>query len=76
MYLAKDASATASSLCADLPMALAWGRSRVRPNSARLLVRLAAAHFLSNCVLDKPFYGNVDHIFRMSNVRQADFRSL
>jgi hypothetical protein len=32
MYLAKDASATASSLCADLPMALAWGRSRVRAN--------------------------------------------
>jgi len=48
MYLAKDASATASSLCADLPMALAWGRSRVRAAKARLLVRLAAARFLSN----------------------------
>ena len=29
MYLAKEASAMASSLCADLPMALAGGRSRV-----------------------------------------------
>ena len=75
MYLAKDASATASSLCADLPMALAWGRSRVRPNSARLLVPRGRAFSIELC-LDKPFYGNVDHIFRMSNVTQADFRSL
>ena len=55
MYLAKDASATASSLCADLPMALAWGRSRVRPNSARLASAPRGRAFSIELCLDKPF---------------------